>query len=372
MQEFPKIKVQVDNASGNLNTTQLANAAAGTLQNVVTNENDVYQTLVRQGEMTKDITPTLKALRVKLSDIVSIPSGYTYQGKQYGLPLQLTIQTMMINKTLYKQNGVPLPDKTTTWPQWVDMLRRIARPAENIWGYLLPNSWPQWLPFVWGYGGELWTPDLKKATLDTPAAIEGLQLYADMVTRLQIAPPLDAKGAMIPQGVAFPNGNVGGATTSSPGAAMNTSVGGKFEWDIMYTPLGPKTNKRYIFVNCNAVCISNSATRQNVFDQAVQLIAWMTGSKVAQDLIVDIGPAAPVYKPVMNSAKYLAGPPTSQKIVVEMIPDWHDPEIFTGWNDFRDQVSAEFLLALANQKSVPDAAKEMNRLGQIILDKAPK
>ncbi|MGH2369660.1 MAG: hypothetical protein ACRDI2_15860 [Chloroflexota bacterium] len=92
-----------------------AGAAAGTLQNVFFNENDVFQKLAQQGDL-KDIAPVLKSLRFNPNDIVSIPSGSSYRGKQYGLPLQLTVQTMMIKTTLFKENGVPLPDKTTTFP----------------------------------------------------------------------------------------------------------------------------------------------------------------------------------------------------------------------------------------------------------------
>ena len=49
--EFPKIKVQVENATGSLSTVLLASAAGGTIQDVFNNENDVFQTLARQGDM---------------------------------------------------------------------------------------------------------------------------------------------------------------------------------------------------------------------------------------------------------------------------------------------------------------------------------
>ena len=374
MQEFPKIKVQVENVTGSLNTVLFANAAGGSLQDVFQNENDVFQTFARQGEL-KDIAPVLKSLRVNQNDIVSLPSTHTYQGKQYGLPLQMGVQALVINKSLFRQNGVAPPDKTTTFPQWMEMMRRIARPADGIYGYGTsgsPGNWGQWLAFAWGYGGDRWSADLKQCLFDQPASIEALQFYVDLMYRYQVGTPLNAQGNPIPPGISFANGNLACAGASSPGAGMDQQVAGKFEWDLMYTPVGPRTNKRGVFANSNAVCASGNAAKRNVFDQAVQLVAWIAGSKTAQDLMVEIGPSMPVYKPVLNGTKYLAGPPVSQKILVDMMPDWKDPQTFIGWIEFRDAIVAALQPALANQKAVPDAAKEMARVGQLVLDKIPK
>jgi ABC-type glycerol-3-phosphate transport system substrate-binding protein len=202
--------------------------------------------------------------------------------------------------------------------------------------------------------------------------VEGLQFYVDLIYRSQVGTPVDAKGALIPSGIAFQNGNVACAQATSPGANIEQLVGGKFEWDVMYWPLGPRTGKRGVPTNVNAVCVSGDAAKRGVFDQAVQFVAWAAGSQTAQNLVVETGASTPVYKPVLNGARFLAGPPLSQKLVVDMIPDWHDPQIFTGWNEFRDNTGNELTPAFANQKAVPDAAKEAARVGQLVLDKIPK
>lgn len=75
---------------------------------------------------------------------------------------------------------------------------------------------------------------------------------------------------------------------------------------------------------------------------------------------------------MLNSPKFLAGPPASQKIVVDMAPAFHDPQIFIGWNDFRDDVQNALTPAFANQKSVQDAAKDAVRAGDLILAKIPR
>ena len=58
------------------------------------------------------------------------------------------------------------------------------------------------------------------------------------------------------------------------------------------------------------------AVTRGVFDQAVQFAAWCACSKTAQELIVSVGPGAvPVLKSTLASPAYLAGPPTSVKII---------------------------------------------------------
>ena len=63
--------------------------------------------------------------------------------------------------------------------------------------------------------------------------------------------------------------------------------------------------------------------------------------------------------------------PASQKIIQEMTPAFRDPEIFIGWNTWRDEVYKALLPAFAGVKSVPDAAREATRAGDVVLGKIP-
>jgi multiple sugar transport system substrate-binding protein len=373
-EENPKVKVRVDNWAGEVTEVAMANAAAGTLQDVMLGSNDVFIQLARSGGM-KDITPVLKSLKVNMNDVVHVPSTIKYQGKQYGMPFQFIVQALVINKTLFKQNGAALPTDKTTYPQLLDSLRPIARQNENIYGFMAgggPGSWGQWLPLVWGYGGDRWTPDFKKTLIGEPGAIEGLQFFVDMMHRHQVAAPLNEQ-ARFPAGVGFNNGNVAIGYSVSPGTGLDRQIAGKFEWDVMYHPLGPKTNKRDVFTNDQANTVTASAVNHGVFEQAVKFVTWMSMGKTAQDLIVEIGPnAMPVSKAVLSSQKYLAGPPTSQKIILDMVPAYRDPEIFIGWNSWRDEVHNALLPAFAGKKAVADAARDAARAGDIVLAKIPR
>lgn len=372
--ENPHIKVRVDNWAGEVTVVAAANAAAGTLQDTMLNSNDVFITLVRGGGW-KDITPVLKSLKIKMDDLVSFPSCISYQGKQYGMPFQMGPLLMVVNRTLFKNAGVPLLTDKSTYADMLDAARKITRPADNVWGFGVgagsPGAWGQWLPFVWGYGGDRWTPDFKKTLIDQPGSIEGLQFFVDMMYRNQAAAPLDAKGAL-PAGVSFNNGNLAMAIATAPAAGQDKVIAGKFEWDLMYHPIGPKTNKRAIFANDQANMVTASATQHGVFEQAVQFVAWISASKTAQELVAEIGPnAMPVLKSVVSGSKYLAGPPAGMKVYPDEAPFFHDPQEFIGWNQWRDDVVGALLPAFTNQKPVSDAAKDGARAGDLVLAKIP-
>ena len=173
--------------------------------------------------------------------------------------------------------------------------------------------------------------------------------------RYRVAPPLNEEGNN-PADVSFPAGNVAIGNLSQPGPGLHTTIAGKFDWDIMYMPLGPKTNKRALFANNQSTIVTASAVKNGVFEQASRFAIWLAASKTAQDLIVEIGPnTMPVLKSVFNGQRYLAGPPPNIKVLPDMQPDFKDPMTFIGWNDWRNAVITALRPAFAGKKAVKEA-----------------
>ncbi len=367
-EENPKVSVQAEFAQGDAKEAALANAAAGTLSEVLLGGGDIPHHLAKAGALA-EVTPTLKSLRFKMDDIVWIPSTIQVKGKQYGLPFQWNYWTRVINKTLFQQAGVPLPTDKTTWPQLADAMQKISKPDQDVWGIETGTSLWHWFPTLWAYGGEAISSDQRKTLLDQPAAIEGLQFYVDMMHRQRVATPMDSKGA-IPATAKFANGNVAVTHANAPGKGLDGQVAGKFQWDVMYLPLGPRTGKRAVFVSEQPNIVTANAAKKGQLEQAVRLIVWCCSSKTAQDLILDIGTNSwPTAKATLNGAKYLAGPPASVKVMVDMIKDFKDPQIFQGWLEWRAELSNALNPAFAGQQAVPTAAKEAVRAGDVILSK---
>jgi ABC-type glycerol-3-phosphate transport system substrate-binding protein len=369
-EEHPKIRVQVDNWAGEVNTTAIANAAAGTLQDVMLAGGDLFIQLARDGQM-KDLTPHLKAMKFNMDDLVHFKSSLTYQGKQYGMPFQPNISVLVINKTMFQNANADLPTDKTTYQQLLDSLRRVAKPDENICGMETRYGLAQWVHYIWAWGGDVLSADLKRTTIDQPAAIEGLQFMFDMIHRHRVGTPIDANNAL-PAGVNRNNGNLAIGYTSSPIRNFGASLRDRFELDFMYHPVGPKTGKRAVHVSDQPNIVTGMANKRVVFDQAVQFVVWLASSKTAQQSMAENGPEVPVLKSMLNSPAYQTPPPASMKVVFDEIPSFRETPIFLGQQEWMLAVRAALIPAFLGQKSTQDAAKEAARAGDVVLARLPR
>jgi ABC-type glycerol-3-phosphate transport system substrate-binding protein len=365
-EERPGVTLTAEFAQGDAKEAVLANAAAGTLSEVVLGGGDIPHQLARAGALA-EITPALKSQRVKMDDVVWIPSTIQVKGKQYGMPFQWNYWARVINTTLFRQAGVPLPTEKTTWPQLADSLQKISKPEQDVYGIETGSAIWFWFPNVWAAGGEAITADQKKTVVDQAAAIEGLQFYTDLMLRQRVGTPMDGKGALATP-ARFVNGTVAVSHANAPGKGLDGQIGGKFEWDVMYLPLGPKTGKRAVFVSEQPNIVTAAAARRGGLEAAVAFAVWACTSKTAQELLLDIGTNSwPTSKAVLNSPRYLAGPPTGVKAMVEMIKDFKDPHIFAGWLEWRQALIDALNPAFAGQTGVPAAAREAVRAGDAVL-----
>lgn len=172
---------------------------------------------------------------------------YSWQKKQYGIPLAIQSTGIYYNKSLFDQAGVPYPDGTWTWEQYAQAAVRLTKPgpddASTIWG-----SGDQggtnvgWADALFeAYGGAFFTPDFKAPRFTDAGTVAAMEFRAGLQTRLKVNPNVpggtsgtftSGKVAMVTSGSWFA-ANVKRATTS----ALNT---GKVPWDVAPLPKGPK------------------------------------------------------------------------------------------------------------------------------------
>src|SRR5262249_52444543 len=77
----------------------------------------------------------------------------------------------------------------------VQLTKQVA--GQQVWGWsALTDDMHRLNILVWGYGGDFWDKDLTKTVLTEPAAVEGLQKYADFQAKLHVVPTGDAARAL--------------------------------------------------------------------------------------------------------------------------------------------------------------------------------
>ena len=90
--------------------------------------------LGRQADSYLDIGPLLQDRAVWEKDFAAVLPWLRPAGNStgiFGLMTQLTVTMPIVNETLFKQAGVPLPGANATWPDWADAAKSVAQ-ALNV------------------------------------------------------------------------------------------------------------------------------------------------------------------------------------------------------------------------------------------------
>ena len=114
-----------------------------------------------------------------------------YKGVQHGMPYALSTPVVFYNADLFKQAGLNPDSPPTTWADLVTACETIKSKTGKF-GIYLQNPNDDWTEqaLVLGNGGDMVSRDGKRVAFDSPEAIEGLQLWADLVNKYKANPNL--------------------------------------------------------------------------------------------------------------------------------------------------------------------------------------
>jgi alpha-1,4-digalacturonate transport system substrate-binding protein len=107
-----------------------------------------------------DLTPHLGAAKVKFwsdnfaSTLPWFRSGPADKGI-YGLMSQLTVTGAYVNKTLFEQANVPLPDAKATWDQWMAAADKVAKATKTPFAMAMDRSGHRFAPLAVAYGAKI-------------------------------------------------------------------------------------------------------------------------------------------------------------------------------------------------------------------------
>ncbi len=119
--------------------------------------------------------------------VAGLQESLSYKGQIWGVPEQWSPNVLYANEALFKQAGVPLPQKGYTWDSMLTWGKKLVRDTDgdgksDVFGFgglsgRLDNVGGQ----VWAYGGHLFDPKTARYTLDTPEAKKAYNLSVGFV-----------------------------------------------------------------------------------------------------------------------------------------------------------------------------------------------
>jgi len=119
--------------------------------------------------------------------------GMSAKGKLLGLPADFSPIVTFYNQDMFKKYGVKYPEPGWTWDDFLEKCKALTKDTDkdgftDLWGTVNVDAYNRWPAWVWGNGGDIFTPDVKRCIMDTPEAIGGLKFYVDLSLTEEVAP----------------------------------------------------------------------------------------------------------------------------------------------------------------------------------------
>jgi multiple sugar transport system substrate-binding protein len=109
----------------------------------------------------------------------------TVDGRVLGIPALVDNLAVVYNKDLFAAAGVPTPTPDWTWSDFVAAAKAITDPSKKIFGLAFPADgsettvW-EYEAMLWEAGGDILTPDNKKAAFNSAAGVRALATLQNM------------------------------------------------------------------------------------------------------------------------------------------------------------------------------------------------
>ncbi|WP_303672698.1 ABC transporter substrate-binding protein [Vampirovibrio chlorellavorus] len=272
----------------------------------------------------------LKAFRWRL------PNGQRILG---ALPRDISNVVIFYNRDLFRQAGLAEPRAGWTWEQFREIADRLTVDANNdgdpdqfgVSFYSTPPLF--WLPFVWSAGGDLFSPDLRRFTLNQAKAVEGLRFYADLRHKWHVAPKKVESGGtsmsqlFLQQKVAM--------LVSGRWSVPVFREQAKFRWDVVPLPVGPSGQSR-VGIDASGYAIAAKSQHPT---ESFALIRYLL-SREAVRTVTESGLIVPARPDVATSAAFLSPhqAPAHGQAFLDVIPEGVPTHTPPRWNEVAEEL----------------------------------
>ncbi|RIK44616.1 MAG: sugar ABC transporter substrate-binding protein [Chloroflexi bacterium] len=243
-------------------------------------------------------------------------------GDLYALPKDIGPTVLYINKDLFNQAGVPLPDPTQplTWDEIVEIGRQITVDANGLHpgeeGFDINTVEVFGVGDIWfenavyGNGGRIISDDGRTFVADDPETIAAVQWLSDLTHVYQVHPTSQQVESMS-LGQMFETGRV--AMTNNGRWAVTTYRNIlPFDWDVIPNPVGPSGQLTARADDCTfsgwsgsvGIAIIAGSNGERYAEQAYRFIEFIAGSQ-GQTEQAALGFQIPNQKDLANSNVFL-------------------------------------------------------------------
>jgi multiple sugar transport system substrate-binding protein len=291
----------------------------------------------------------------------------TWGGRMVTMPFNKSCYVLYVNQDMLRAAGCARPPET--WAELREAARRLTvreggKSTPKVYGFLMRAQIEAYSVLLFRAGENFLSPDGRQVVLDTPLALQALELLRGMIVEDQTAYTDNTSYPAIPFGA----GKVAMYIHSSAAFPFNdTATRGKFTWIACPLPHPEGREGGILFQGTNIGIFARNHSPEER-RAAWRFLKFITNTKNAARWSIDTGYVAvrksSVETPEMQA--FLKEHP-NYRVPIALVPQaTFDPRP-SYWDEMRPQIATFALEAMNGQRSPADAIQVITRtLRQII------
>ncbi len=105
----------------------------------------------------------------------------SWNGKVWGIPYRIETHGVIYNKDHFKDAGLDPEKPPKTWDELTAAAKALTKSGRSGFGITgggeVGNTLFRSLPFIWMNGGDIISPDMTKAVVNSPEAVKAVEFY---------------------------------------------------------------------------------------------------------------------------------------------------------------------------------------------------
>lgn len=292
--------------------------------------------------------------------------GFRWQGQLQGMPRDASNLVVFYNQELFDKAGVAYPSAEWSLDEMIQMAGQLTQDHNHDgkpdqFGMSFQNYFLFWFPYVWSQGGDILNADRSQFTLDQPAAVEGLQMFADLRHKYHVAPTSAEAGALSMSQMFMQSklAMVVNGRWAVPLYRQNL----KFKWDIAPFPKGPAGS--IVDADASGWVISR---KSHAPDKAWKLVEFLASRQASQAFTAP-GLIIPARKDVAQSETFLTPgqPPAQAQHFLSALEQGRPMPAVPYWNAILDEVNQALEPVWEGKQTAAEAVKPLQAKVQPLL-----
>jgi multiple sugar transport system substrate-binding protein len=286
----------------------------------------------------------------------SLRDAFTVDGTFYCPPKDFSTLALEYNKEMFDAKGLDYPTADWTWEDLRTAAEALTDAENGVYGMVLSADFARWIAFLYQGGGSVTDPDFTTMTINSPEALEAMNVYLGLVSDGHAAQPADLDSGWA--GEAFGKGRAAMAMEGNWIVPFLKDSYPDVPFGVAQLPGGPSGKATMAFTVCYAVP-SNAPHPE----QSFKLVNYLTGAE-GMKAWTDLGLAMPTRKSLREG--WLSQFPDLEPFLsgAEYAHKW---QFRPGFQDVLDTINNGLQEAFTGTKLSEDVLSEAEEVGNEVL-----